>query len=123
VFAWRNRPRGLLRRLLGRVGVHLAHLCALRGRRVRDARLRLPGRVVRDRTRVFLVFVDQLLLPLVPLLQQLLARRTTRESGMDLPLVADIGDVPGRDGVAVDLPDRLRGVREVVGQKAPAVLL
>ena len=69
------------------------------------------------------VGVDQRLLPAVPLGQQVGRGRGAEEPGVGDPGVADPGDVPRRRFLAAEVPDRLVGVREVVGEEAAAVRL
>ena len=77
----------------------------------------------RQRRHPVRVRVDQRLLPPVPLGQQVGRGGGAEQAGVGDPGVADPGDVPRRRVLAVEVPDRLVGVREVVGEEPAAVRL
>src|SRR5215211_3732947 len=64
---------------------------------------------------------DQRPLPLVPPGQQLGRGGGAEQTGVGDAGVADAGQVPGGGVLPVEVPDRLDGVREVVGQEPPRV--
>ena len=59
----------------------------------------------------------------VPRFEQFLVGQTADQTGMDEAGEPDPGDVPGMRVEARNIPDRLLRQREVVGEKAAAVLL
>jgi hypothetical protein len=61
------------------------------------------------------------LLAAVPFGQQLGRRGSPEQPGVRDAGVADPGDVPGRRFLAAEVPDRLVGIREVVGEETAAV--
>ena len=77
----------------------------------------------RQRRHPVRVAVDQRLLAAVPLRQQRRRRGGAEQPRVRDAGVADPGDVPRRGVLAVEVPDRLVGVREVVGEEAAAVRL
>ena len=90
------------------------------------ARQRPGQRVVlerrqRQRRHAVRVGVDQGLLAPVPLRQQVRRRRGAEQPGMGDTRVADARDVARGRLLAAEVPDRLVGIREVVGQEAAAV--
>ena len=81
----------------------------------------LLDRRQRERRDALRVLVDQRLLAPVPLGEQVGRRRGAEQAGMRDAGVADAGHVARRRVLAVEVPDRLVGVGEVVGQEAAAV--
>ncbi len=111
VLARRNGTRAFSSRFRLGVTFKAAHMRGRTERRV--GQTRHAGRVGRD----------QRGLALVPHRQHLRIGQTADQAGMNQAREVDAGDVPRRGVHALEVPDRLLGQREMIGEKSAAVLL
>ena len=111
MFARRHRARAFSRSLVAGFALHAAHMRGRAERWIGEAghTLRIGG--------------DQRGLALVPGREQFRIGQTADQAGMDQAGKIHAGNMARRGVHALEVPDRLLGLREMIGQEAAAILL